>query len=76
VAQQQLPRSDASTEREHPSPMDLWGMALALVMEAQADIQKSDAAMTPDQKLATAQIYATLSVAQELTTDETTTPRP
>jgi hypothetical protein len=31
---------------------------------------------TPDEKLAVAQIYATLSVAQELTTDETTTPRP
>jgi hypothetical protein len=31
--------------------------------------------MTPDEKLAVAQIYATLSVAQELTTDETTTPR-
>jgi hypothetical protein len=32
--------------------------------------------MTPDQKLAVAQIYATLSVAEELTTDDTTTPRP
>jgi hypothetical protein len=55
--------------------MDLWGKALALVTEAEDDINKSDAAQTPDQKLAVAQIYATLSVAQELTTDETTTPR-
>jgi hypothetical protein len=31
--------------------------------------------MTPDEKLTVAQSYATLSIAQELTTDETTTPR-
>jgi hypothetical protein len=71
------PGSGATTERaENPAPLDLWGLSLTLVREAQQDIQESDAAMTPDQKLAMAQIYATLSVAQELTTDETTTPRP
>jgi hypothetical protein len=73
----QLPLSGATTERaQSPPPMDLWGLSLALVTEAHEDIQKSGAAMTPDQKLAMAQIYATLAVAQELTTDETTTPRP
>jgi hypothetical protein len=61
---------------QDPPRIDLWGMALALVTEAQGDIKKSDVAMTPDQKLAIAQIYATLSVAQELTEDSTATPRP
>jgi hypothetical protein len=51
-------------------------MALDLVSEAREEIDRWGAAMTADQKLAVAQIYATLSVAQELTTDETTTPRP
>jgi hypothetical protein len=45
--------------------MDLWRMALDLATEARDDIEKSDVAMTADQKLATAQIYATLAVAQD-----------
>jgi hypothetical protein len=35
--------------------MDLWGMALALVTEAQDEIQKSRGTMTLEQKLAVAQ---------------------
>jgi hypothetical protein len=48
-------------------------MALDLATEARDDINKQGISMTPDQKLATALIYATLAVAQELAGD---TPAP
>ena len=54
--------------------MDLWGKALALATEARDDIDKMGASMTPDQKLATARIYATLAVAQELAGDSPAAP--
>jgi hypothetical protein len=54
--------------------MDLWGMALDLATEARDDIEKMGVSMTPDQKLATARIYATLAVAQELAGDSPTAP--
>jgi hypothetical protein len=54
--------------------MDLWGMALALATEARDDIDKMGVSMTPDQKLATARIYATLAVAQELAGDSPAAP--
>jgi hypothetical protein len=41
--------------------MDLWRMALGLTTEARDDINKMGVSMTPDRKLATAQIYATLA---------------
>jgi hypothetical protein len=44
-------------------------MALELATEARDDINKQGISMTPDQKLATALIYATLAVAQELAGD-------
>jgi hypothetical protein len=44
-------------------------MALDLATEARDDINKQGISMTPDQKLATALIYATLAVAQELAGD-------
>jgi hypothetical protein len=50
--------------------MDLWRMALDLATEARDDIIKQGISMTPDQKLATAWIYAALAVAQELAGDE------
>jgi hypothetical protein len=49
--------------------MDLWQMALDLATEARDDIIKQGISMTPDQKLATAWIYAALAVAQELAGD-------
>ena len=49
--------------------MDLWRMALDLATEARDDINKLGISMTPDQKLYTARIYATLAVAQELAGD-------
>ena len=49
--------------------MDLWRMALDLATEARDDIDKLGVSMTPDQKLYTARIYATLAVAQELAGD-------
>jgi hypothetical protein len=49
--------------------MDLWRMALDLATEARDDINKLGVSMTPDQKLYTARIYATLAVAQELAGD-------
>jgi hypothetical protein len=49
--------------------MDFWHMALDLVTEARDDINKQGISMTPDQKLYTARIYATLAVAQELAGD-------
>ena len=54
--------------------MDLWRMALDLAIEARDDIIKQGIPMTPDQKLATARIYATLAVAQELAGDSPTAP--
>ena len=56
--------------------MDLWRMALGLTTEARDDINKMGVSMTPDRKLATAQIYATLAVAQELAGDSPTAPGP
>jgi hypothetical protein len=56
--------------------MDLWRMALDLATEARDDIIKQGISMTPDQKLYTARIYATLAVAQELAGDNRTAPRP
>jgi hypothetical protein len=55
--------------------MDFWRMALDLATEARDDINKLGISMTPDQKLYTARIYATLAVAQELAGD-TRAPRP
>ena len=45
-------------------------MSLDLATEARDDINKSGVSMTPDQKLAAAQVYAALAVAQELAGDE------
>jgi len=56
--------------------MDLWRMALDLATEARDDINKLGISMTPDQKLATARIYATLAVAQELAGDSPAAPGP
>ncbi|HET6755815.1 MAG TPA: hypothetical protein VFH23_17895 [Jiangellaceae bacterium] len=56
--------------------MDLWRMALDLATEARDDINKLGISMTPDQKLATALIYATLAVAEELAGDNPTAPGP
>lgn len=50
--------------------MNLWNVALDLATEARNDIAKLGTQMTPDQKLAIAQIYATLAVAQELAGDD------
>ncbi|HET6918258.1 MAG TPA: hypothetical protein VFI46_02210 [Jiangellaceae bacterium] len=50
--------------------MDLWRMALDLATEARDNIDKLGNDMTADQKLATAQIYATLAVAQALAEDQ------
>src|SRR4029450_438918 len=58
----------AGTERR-VGRMDFWHMALDLVTEARDDINKQGISMTPDQKLYTARIYATLAVAQELAGD-------
>ena len=44
-------------------------MALDLATEARDDINKLGISMTPDQKLYTARIHATLAVAQELGRD-------
>jgi hypothetical protein len=49
--------------------MDLWRMSLDLATDARDDIDKSGVSMTPDQKLAAAQVYASLAVAQELAGD-------
>jgi hypothetical protein len=51
-------------------------MALELATEARDDINKQGISMTPDQKLATALIYATLAVAEELAGDNPTGPGP
>jgi hypothetical protein len=56
--------------------MDLWRMALDLATEARDDIIKQGISMTPDQKLYTARICATLAVAQELAGDNRTASRP
>jgi hypothetical protein len=56
--------------------MDLWRMALDLATEARDDINRLGISMTPDQKLATALIYATLAVAQELAGDSPAAPGP
>jgi hypothetical protein len=66
----------SAANRQDAPAVDLWRMALDPVTEAREEIDRSGAAMTADQKLAVAQIYATLSVAQELTAVETATPRP
>ena len=58
------PQSSSTLRR-----MDLWRMALDLATEARDDIIKQGISMTPDQKLYTARIYATLAVAQELAGD-------
>jgi hypothetical protein len=52
----------------------LWRLALDLATEARDDIDKLGISMTPDQKLAAAQVYATLAVAQELAGDIPATP--
>jgi hypothetical protein len=54
--------------------MDFWHMALDLATEARDDINKLGISMTPDQKLYTARIYATLAVAQELAGDNPAAP--
>lgn len=46
--------------------MNLWNNANDMANEAVSDIRKSGGEPIPDQKLALAQIYATLSVSQEL----------
>lgn len=46
--------------------MSIWHEAFDLSTEAFDDIRKQGGEPTPDQKLALAQIYATLSVSQEL----------
>jgi hypothetical protein len=56
--------------------MDLWQTALDLATEARDDINKLGISMTPDQKLAAAQVYATLAVAQELAADIPPAPGP
>jgi hypothetical protein len=56
--------------------MDFWRMALDLATEARDDINKLGISMTPDQKLYTARIYATLAVAQELAGDNPAAPGP
>jgi hypothetical protein len=56
--------------------MDLWQMALDLATEARDDIIKQGISITPDQKLYTARIYATLAVAQELAGDNPAAPGP
>jgi hypothetical protein len=55
--------------------MDLWRMGLDLATEARNDIDKLGISMTPDQKLAAAQVYAALAVAQELAGDKPAAPR-
>lgn len=44
----------------------MWHDAADLANEARADIERGGLEPTPDQKVALAQVYATLSVAQEL----------
>jgi hypothetical protein len=56
--------------------MDLWRSALDLATQAQDDIEKLGISMTPDQKLATAQVYAALAVAQELAGNPPAAPQP
>lgn len=46
--------------------MSIWHDAFDTATEAFDDIKRSGGEPTPDQKLALAQIYATLSVSQEL----------
>ncbi len=46
--------------------MAIWHEAADLAGEALSDIRALGLAPTPDQKIALAQVYATLSVAQEL----------
>lgn len=46
--------------------MSIWHEAADLATDAQRDIEKSHGTATPDQKIALAQVWATLSVAQEL----------
>lgn len=46
--------------------MSMWDQAADAAIEAQDDIDKSGSPATPDQKIALAQVWATLSVAQEL----------
>jgi hypothetical protein len=56
--------------------VDFWRVALDLATEARDDIIKLGVSMTPDQKLYTARIYATLAVAQELAGNNRTAPGP
>ena len=46
--------------------MSIWHEAADLATEAASDIGKLGIEPTPDQKIALAQVWATLSVAQEL----------
>lgn len=46
--------------------MSMWDQSVDAAIEAQDDIDKSGSPATPDQKIALAQVWATLSVAQEL----------
>ncbi len=55
--------------------MNLWNEALNLATEAREEINKLGAHMTPDQKLATAQVYAALAVAEQLAGDEPAAPQ-
>lgn len=46
--------------------MNMWGGAFDMANEAVEDIRRQGTGPTADQKIALAQVYATLSVSQEL----------